>query len=397
MTPPLLDCFASLPDPRIERNRDHPLVNILFIALCACLCGADDFVAIEEFGKAKRAWFSERLDLRNGIPSHDTFGRVFARLDPTAFQDCFHQWTHALRHGAGSPSPLPTIALDGKTLRHSFDQSTGKAALHLVSAFAGEQHLVLGQQAVEDKSNEITAIPALLERLDIAGCLVTIDAMGTQKAIARQIVEKEGDYILALKDNHPMLCEAVEQLFPLAAEAGIAVEQAVDVEKDHGRIERRCCQVIGLASLAGWEYLTDDWEGLRSLVRVERNWQECAAMPAGMPDKAVAPKRAALLARSPVSTHVRYFLSSLSPDAALHQATIRSHWRIENGLHWILDMAFLEDASRARRDHAPVNLAMVRHLALNLLQRDRESRVGVKNRRLRAGWDDTYREALLTT
>ncbi|WP_395142981.1 ISAs1 family transposase [Armatimonas sp.] len=406
----LIEHFQDIPDPRIERNRDHPLINILFIALCAMLCGAEDFVAFEEFGNAKIAWLRTKIDMKAGIPSHDTFGRVFARIAPKDFQECFEQWVQAIRTILGtnsdpilSASQNPSasqaegvkeiLAFDGKTLRRSFDTATGKAALHLVSAWACQQKLVFGQEAVRDKSNEITAIPALLKRLDIAGCLVTTDALGCQKQIARQIIEQGGDYFLALKDNHPLLHEAVEKLFAIRSSATsslttnatqIEMFSHLETEKGHGRIDTRLCRVIRLDALDGWDYLTKDWCQLHSLVQVTR---QCRS-------------KEKITGKEKLSQECRYFITSVlcqgASDAPIMGRFAREHWGVENRLHWVLDVGFREDDCRVRIDHGAENLAILRHFCVNLLSQERTSKVGVKNRRLRAGWDDTFLERLLT-
>lgn len=406
----LIEHFQDIPDPRIERNRDHPLINILFIALCAMLCGAEDFVAFEEFGNAKIAWLRTKIDMKAGVPSHDTFGRVFARIAPKDFQECFEQWVQAIRTILGtnsdpilSASQNPSasqaegvkeiLAFDGKTLRRSFDTATGKAALHLVSAWACQQKLVFGQEAVRDKSNEITAIPALLKRLDIAGCLVTTDALGCQKQIARQIIEQGGDYFLALKDNHPLLHEAVEKLFAIRSSATsslttnatqIEMFSHLETEKGHGRIDTRLCRVIRLDALDGWDYLTKDWCQLHSLVQVTR---QCRS-------------KEKITGKEKLSQECRYFITSVlcqgASDAPIMGRFAREHWGVENRLHWVLDVGFREDDCRVRIDHGAENLAILRHFCVNLLSQERTSKVGVKNRRLRAGWDDTFLDRLLT-
>lgn len=376
----LLEAFAEVPDPRVPRTRWHPLPEVLFIALCATLCGADGFNEIESWGQAKEAWLRERLDLPNGIPSHDTFNRVFSRLDPDAFTACFLRWLEALRE----PTVGQVIALDGKTLRHSFDRAGGRGALHVVSAWAAENELVLGQVAVDTKSNEITALPALLRLLDVRGCIVTIDAMGCQRDLARQIHDQGGDYVLALKGNQPALYEDVK-LFLDDAHArgfgGVSHETAVTKDWDHGRHEKRTCWVTGEVSWLRERHGEETWAGLTSIGMVESRRR------AGGPEAEETVER-------------RYFISSLPvvdpQSASRFGAAVRQHWGIENRVHWVLDIAFREDESRVRRDHAPTNLATLRHLALNLLRRE-PSKGGVKGKRLKAGWDDHYLERLLTT
>ena len=369
------DHFADLPDPRVERAQRHDLIDILVIALCAVLCGADTFIDMTRFGKAKEGWLRERLDLLlpNGIPSHDTFGRVFARLDPDAFRQCFVAWTQALH----TQTQGQIIALDGKMLRHSFDAASGKGAIHMVSAWASGSGLVLGQVKVDDKSNEITALPRLLDMLEISGCIVTADAMGCQKSIVAQVQEQGGDYVLALKDNHARLHKEVQRLFAWGEAEG-AEDLACDFfesrDYDHGRQEVRRCFVT---EQVHWLDETDEpalWAGLRSVAKVE-----AVRTQAGK-----------------TTVECRYFLSSLPANARQTLSAVRGHWGIENSLHWVLDMAFGEDSSRIRKDNAPQNLATLRHLALNLLRQERTDKNGVKARRLRAGWDNDFLLQVLT-
>lgn len=371
--------FAELPDPRVERTKRHALLDIVTIALCAVICGADTWVDIAQFGRTKEAWLRSFLALRGGLPCHDTFGRVFARLDPEAFERCFLAWIQAV---VGAPG-AQVVAVDGKTLRRSHDRSKGKAALHMVSAWATANHLVLGQVATEAKSNEITAIPLLLGALDLHGCTVTIDAMGCQTAIAQPIIDQGGDSILALKDNQPTLAAAVTDTFVLARQTAFADLAARDhaegqtVDKDHGRLEvRRAWTISDPATLA---YLdpTGAWAGLQSIGLVE------------------AERRVG----DHVSVEARYYLSSRAgaATAAGFAAAVRSHWGIENGLHWVLDVAFREDESRALLGHSAHNLAVLRHVALNLLRQEPTARCGVKAKRLMAGWDEHYLRRVLAT
>jgi predicted transposase YbfD/YdcC len=376
--------FATLADPRADRGKEHVLVDILTIALCAVIRGADDWVAVATFGRAKADWLRAFLALPNGIPSHDTFGRVFRMLDPDELRRCFRDWVRAVvgepdEADAPAPPGQQVMAVDGKTLRRSHDRRTGKGALHLVSAWATESGLVLGQVATDEKSSEITAIPALLRLLALEGATVTIDAMGCQTAIARQIVEQGADYVLALKDNQPTLHEHVRLAFVDADDAiGTPLPLAdlaahTTVEKDHGRIERRRCRAIGDP-----DYL--------AFIDPHRAWPNL---------KSVACSESTRRIGDAVSTEARHYLSSLPADAALLQRVIRGHWGIENRLHWVLDLAFQEDSSRVRADHAPENLAILRHIALNLLRQDPSRRIGVKNSRFKAALDDTYLRSIL--
>jgi predicted transposase YbfD/YdcC len=375
--------FATLPDPRDGKKTEHLLVDILTITLCAVICGADDWVAVATFGEAKEAWLRTFLALPNGIPSHDTFGRVFRLLDPDELRRCFLEWVRAVvgedaGEATGSLGPQ-VVAVDGKTLRRSHDRHTGTAALHLVSAWATASGLVVGQVATDAKSNEITAIPALLRLLALEDATVTIDAMGCQTAIAGQIIEQRADYVLALKDNQPTVHERVRLAF---ADADAAVgttlplaDLAADttVEKDHGRVERRRCRAIDDPDYLAFIDPDHAWPDLRSVVCIEATRRSGAA----------------------VSTDTRYYLSSLPADAPRLNQVIRSHWGVENRLHWVLDLAFHEDASRVRADHAPQNFAIIRHIALNLLRRDPTRRIGLANSRFKAALSDAYLRSIL--
>ncbi len=346
------------------------LIDILTIAILAVICGADGWVGIETYGKAKYDWLKTFLALPQGIPSHDTFGRVFARLDPEQLQQCFLRWVRSIsRLTAGE-----VIAIDGKTVRRSYDQGQGKGAIHMVSAWASQNRLVLGQRKVDEKSNEITAIPELLKVLDLHGCIVTIDAMGTQKTIAEQIVQQGGDYVLALKGNQGNLFEAVQQRFEAApAQDYQALEPDVDetTETGHGRLEtRRCWCLGGVADLIDAE----QWTHLTSIAKVESQ----------------------RTIDGQTSAEVRYYISSLAPDAERLASSIRTHWSVENPLHWVLDVAFQEDDCRIRTDHAPENFTLLRHLALSALNQEKTAKLGIKNKRLRAGWDDDYLLKVLT-
>jgi predicted transposase YbfD/YdcC len=370
----ITDHFAVLQDPRVSRTRLHSLHDILVIALCAVIAGADGWVEVEEFGKAKRKWFAKFLGLEHGIPSHDTFGRVFARLDPAALSKCFTAWVASVAKSLGGMTGK-VVAIDGKTLRRSFDKAAVKSATHLVSAFATEARLVLGQIATDQKSNEITAIPKLIELIDITGCIVTIDAMGCQKKIVKQIVNRGADYLIGLKGNQGTLHSEVAEFFSDAAKAGFKDMQhatAETVDGEHGRIETRRCFCTGEVD---WFPERRDWVGLRSFGMIESTREF---------DGKERLER-------------RYFISSLDgTDANRFLATARAHWGIENGLHWILDVSFREDDCRVRKDNAPTNLATLRHLALNLLRNERTAKVGVAIKRHKTGWDNDYLLKVLT-
>jgi predicted transposase YbfD/YdcC len=360
--------FENLTDPRIERTRRHELFDLVVVALCGTIAGSDTWADIERFGKERLAWLRTFLPLIEGIPSHDTFGRVFARLDPAQLAACIQQWLTDIGREIGQQ-----IAIDGKTLRGSFDTAAGKNPLHLVSAWATEARLTLGQIAVDSKSNEITAIPLLLELLDLKGTTVTIDAMGCQKEIAAKIVDGEGDYLLALKDNHPTLHEAVCQEFTEALDADkppAEMRRQVTVETNRGRQERR--EYVALPapkSLPGFA----DWAGLATLVMVVRI-TEIGGVEKG---------------------EVSYYLSSLPAKVKKLAKLIRQHWSIESQLHWVLDVTFTEDASRIRKQHAPQTSAMLRRLAVSILSQDTSLKDNIRGKRYRACLSTDVLERLL--
>jgi predicted transposase YbfD/YdcC len=367
--------FAGLTDPRVERTRVHRLGELVTIALCAVLCGADDWVAVETFGRAKEAWLRTFLTLPGGIPSHDTFGRVFARLDPAEFQQCFVAWVQAVLGAAAGQ----VVAVDGKTLRRSADRLRGRDALHLVSAWATASGLVLGQEATAAKSNEITAIPRLLELLVLDGCVVTIDAMGCQSAIAAQVQAQGADYVLALKGNQPTrqrtVVAAFADLEPPAAAAWVPAEQdrAQTLDKGHGRVERQRYRALSDADLLACLDPTGAWPGLRSVVQVQAERRQ-------------GDRRA---------VETRYYLARLPPDATVLGQAIRQHWEVENRLHWVLDVRFREDACPVRVGDGAQNLARLRHVALNLLRQEHTHRGSLATKRFRAALDDAYRRRLL--
>ena len=360
--------FEDLTDPRIERTRVHDLFEVVVVALCGTIAGADSWTDLERFGNQRLSWLRTFLKLEGGIPSHDTFGRVFARLDPAELVGCIQQWLEEIGREIGSH-----IAIDGKTLRGSFDKAAGKNPLHLVSAWASEARLTLGQIAVDSKSNEITAIPLLLELLDLKGTTVTIDAMGCQKEIAAKIVAGGGDYLLALKENHPTLHEAVCQEFTVALEADTppaAMRRHVTVETSRGRQE--CREYVALPapqSLFGFA----DWVGLATLVMVVRI-TETGGVEKG---------------------EVSYYLSSLPTKVKKLAKLIRQHWSIESQLHWVLDVTFTEDASRIRQRHAPQTSAMLRRLAVSILSSDTSIKDNIRGKRYRACLSTDVLERLL--
>jgi predicted transposase YbfD/YdcC len=384
----LRDRLSDVRDPRIHRTRRHELIDVLFITICAVIAGAEDFVTIAEFGCAKRDWFSQRLGLPNGIPSHDTFARVFARLDPATLNTVVMEWIDSIKHQVAARlenTDMHTdenqIALDGKTLRHSFDTANGKGAIHMVSAWSSRARLVLGQVKVDAKSNEITAIPQLLSLLDITGCLVTIDAMGCQKAIAKQIHDQGADYVLALKDNQASLARDAKLFVEHARSQkyeDVVKRTHTTIEKDHGRIDTRRYLLIGLPDGIAWHDERRDWPGLQSIGIVESTRQ----------------------IGENTTTDTRYYITSIpvrqKGSARRFGQAVRGHWGIENSLHWTLDVGFNEDACRVRKDNAPENLSIIRHIALNILKQDVSAKIGVKSRRLRAGWSNEYLEHLLT-
>jgi len=360
---PIREHFASLTDPRCTNAR-HQLLDILVLAICAVRCGAEGWEDIEEYGDAQAEWFKQVLDVPHGMPSHDTLRRVLARLDPDEFTRCFLSWTQALSERSAGE----IVAIDGKTRRRSFDRAASKAAIPMVSAWAKTNRLVLGQLKVDDKSHEITAIPKLFTLLDLQGCIVTIDAMGCQKDMAHTIIQQAADYVLALKDHHPTLYEDVT-LFLQDAKAHnrgqVAYQGEETVDADHGRVEIR---TYWITSDIAWLGAKASWPSLHSIGRGE--------------------------SRREVGDHVteetRYSWTSLPCDAMQCAKAVREHWGIENSLHWVLDVSFREDDCRIRKEKGAQNFAVLRHIALKLLQRESDHKRGIKARRKRAGWDRQY-------
>jgi predicted transposase YbfD/YdcC len=373
-TQSVLGYFANLPDPRRNNeNKRHQLIDIIAIAILATICGANHFTEMEQFGKANEDFLRSFLELPNGIPSHDTIGEVFARLDASEFRKCFISWVETIRMATEGE----TIAFDGKTMRRSYDRSGRKGALHMVSAWATRNRLTLGQVKVDEKSNEIKAIPELLRLLYVKGCIVTIDAIGTQKEIAEQIRQQEADYVLALKDNQPHLRAEVEGIFEAECAAQMREEKGKNAgavepngvietaERGHGRFETRRVYSIEAPE---WLRHKERWRDLKSLIMVEAT--------RGINDQ--------------VSIEKRYYISSLVPDANQANEVVRSHWGIENSLHWVLDVAFREDDLRVRVGNAPENLALVRKLTHNLLEQETSVKAGIQSKRLNAAWDRKY-------
>jgi len=358
-----LKYFAELRDPRVERNREHLLEEVLLIAIAAVLSGAESWNDIADYGKAKLEWLKTFLTLPSGIPSHDTFNRVFAALDPDELEKGFVAWVGSIaKLTAGE-----VVAIDGKALCGTREPGT-KAIVHMVSAWAEGNGLVLGQRKVDEKSNEITAIPKLLDALELSGTVVTIDAMGCQRSIAGKIVEKKADYILAVKENQAGLLDGIKDSFRMLAADAVAEE----IDCGHGRVESRRCSVLADLSLVD---KAAEWPSLQGLVRIEAERHHKAT--------------------GKTERETRFYITSLKPDAARLNRAIRQHWGIENKLHWVLDVGFGEDLSRKRAGHAAQNFSLLNRIALNILKQDKSSKRGIKGKRLNAAWDHPYLLKLL--
>lgn len=365
------EIFNDITDPRSPKNSQHLLIEVIIITICAVICGADGWEGIETFAIARESWLRQFLKLPYGIPGHDTFRRIFAHLNPEELQKCFRRWVRAVFRF----TQKQVIAVDGKSLRRSYEDSEDKhkGMLHMVSAWAAENELVLGQVKTREKSNEITAIPELLNLLAIKGCIITIDAMGCQKRIAEQIIAQGADYLLAVKENQGKLYQAIQKMFEQAKGTGfqnMIYDSCEEVDAGHGRIETRKCIVLPLMYLHQFKL---KWKGLQSLVLIESKRE----------------------IKNQTQTEQRYYISSLPPKAQLLGPYIRQHWGVENRLHWVLDVVFREDDSRIRKDHGPENVAVMRHMAINLIKQERSNKFSIKKKRYLATLDVTYLEKIL--
>jgi len=360
----LHEFFGRIPDPRINRKRKHLLIDIIILTVLAVISGADSWYSIEMFGKLKHDFLKKILRLPGGIPSHDTINRVISMIKPDEFEKVFMEWADSMRSGALDHSRLKeVVAIDGKTIRGSGDSFHQKKPIHVINAWASSSGLVLGQKQVDQKTNEIKALPDLLKLLDIEGCVVTVDAMGTQTEIAEQVIDNKADYIMNLKSNQGYMRENVEMLF------NVQPPQSEDttVEKGHGRIETRHCQVINDLKFLDEEQLK--WKNLSSVVKLT-SIRETADMKK--------------------TQETRWFISSLDADARVMNKSIRKHWEVENSLHWTLDVTFNEDGQRKRSANAAQNFAIMQKIALNLVKSDKKNKDSLKSKRLRAGWDEKY-------
>lgn len=372
--PPLASieaCFGDIYDPRVQNRCDYPLLEVITIAICATLAGADGWTDMELFGKSKASWLKQFLKLEKGIPSHDTFGDVFGMIDGDEFQRSFVRWVE----GIFTVTQGEVVAIDGKTARRSYDKAIGKDAIHMVSAWASANGIVLGQRKVDDKSNEITAIPELLDLLSITGCIVTIDAMGCQKKIAQKIRDKQADYVLAVKDNQGKLHQDIQDWFAYAEKTefnSIHHDYHKQVSKAHGRLEIRQCWVID--DPIAFEYIRhyEGWTDLSAIVCLKR-------------DRRMA---------DTIQQETAYYITSLKGNAQKILTATRCHWSIENSLHWVMDVTFREDASRIRKDNSSQNIVVLRHIALNILKKDK-SKGSLRQKRYKATLDDTFLAKLL--
>lgn len=363
----LIECFMGIYDPRVQGRCSHHLIDIMVITICAVMCGAEGWDEIEEFGLAREEWFRRFLELPNGIPSHDTIARVFAIIDPKAVTEGFIEWVKGkVTEGR------KVIAIDGKTVRGSRDESRGKKAIHMVQAIATEEGLILGQEATREKSNEITAIPELLKKLEIKGCVITIDAMGCQKKIVEEIIKKKADYVLAVKDNQKELSEEVRLFLDEQIENKFKdseYDYYKTSEKGHGREEVRRYWLTGNID---WLKREKKWKGIKSIGVVESERK----------------------VKGEVSKERRYYITSLNVDAQDFAKAVRNHWKVESS-HWMLDIGFREDESRKRNKNCAKNFAIIRRLVLNILRLEKTSKRGIKGKRLKAGWDAEYLAKLL--
>ncbi|MBW2993929.1 ISAs1 family transposase [Candidatus Woesearchaeota archaeon] len=365
-----LDYFSTLEDHRIDRKKLYPMEEILLLTLCGVICGCEGWADLEEFGKQKLKFLRRYRPFEYGTPSDDTLRRFFRSLDPEGFKRCFIEWVKNLQK-----TRPDIVSIDGKRLRRSYDKANDKPAIHMVSAFVSNARLVLGQEKVTDKSNEITAIPKLLDLLDISGAIVTIDAMGCQTKIAKKITDKECDYVFGLKGNQGALREDVELFFQTHKQSGfkkLAHDYCCDIDKGHGRFESRSCRIT---EDIAWLDSLDKWAGLRSIIMIE-SVRELGDL---------------------VESETRYYISSLPANAVAAAQAIRSHWGVENCLHWVLDVTFREDDNRIRNGNAPENMAIMRHAVINMLQPHRSKKMTMKRLRKMAGWDDNVLERILLT
>jgi predicted transposase YbfD/YdcC len=369
----IIEGFSSMEDPRIDRKKLYPLIEIIFLTITAVVSGADHFTDISIFGEANLRWLRKYLPYTNGIPSHDALGYFFSRLDPQAFKERFIEWIESV----AKVTKGEIVAIDGKTLRGSYDKCGNKSAIHMVSAWATNARLVLGQRKVDDKSNEITAIPELLSMLELSGCIVTIDAMGCQKEIAKTIRSKGADYVLALKGNQGIFHEQVVEFFEDQCEREFAdycdseaMGSYKTVERDHGRVDVREYWIV---SDIDWLEKKKGWDGLQAI--------GCARLTSTQGEK--------------TSCENRYYITSSALPAKTFGEAVRGHWGIENRLHWVLDVGFREDDSRVRKGEAADNFGVIRHICMNLLKQEQSFKRGIKGKRYRAAMDENYREKVL--